>query len=59
MDITMKVIPSVGEAGLDTEASPGNGQYYIRLYDGSVDECGYDTIEEAISELEDIAGVKA
>jgi hypothetical protein len=59
MDITMKVIPSVGEAGLDTEASPGNGQYYIRLYDGSVDECGYDTIEDAISELEYIAGVKA
>ena len=55
----MKVIPSVGEAGLDTEASPGNGQYYIRLYDGSVDECGYDTIEDAISELEYIAGVKA
>ena len=44
MDITMKVIPSVGEAGLDTEASSGNGQYYIRLYDGSVDDCGYDTI---------------
>jgi hypothetical protein len=59
MDITMKVIPSVGEAGLDTEASPGNGQYYIRLYDGSVDECGYDTIEDAISELEYIAGVEA
>jgi hypothetical protein len=59
MDITMKVIPSVGEAGRDTEASPGNGQYYIRLYDGSVDECGYDTIEDAISELEYIAGVEA
>jgi hypothetical protein len=59
MDITMKVIPSVGEAGLDTEASPGNGQYYIRLYDGSVDECGYDTIEDAISELQYIAGVEA
>jgi len=59
MDITMKVIPSVGGAGLDTEASPGNGQYYIRLYDGSVDECGYDTIEDAISELEYIAGVEA
>ena len=59
MDITMKVIPSVGEAGLDTEASAGNGQYYIRLYDGSVDECGYDTIEDAISELEYIAGVEA
>lgn len=59
MDITMKVIPSVGEAGLDTEASSGNGQYYVRIYDGSYDACGFDTIEEAISELEDIAGVEA
>jgi hypothetical protein len=52
----MRVIPSVGEAGLDTEASPGNGQFYVRLYDGSYDMCGYDTIEEAWEELVDIAG---
>ena len=45
----MKVIPSVGEAGRDTEASPGNGQYYVRIYDGSYDACGFDTIEEAKS----------
>ena len=54
----MKVIPSVGEAGLDTEASSGNGQYYVRIYDGSYDACGFDTIEEAIAELKDIAGVE-
>ena len=55
-DQTMRVIPSFGEAGLDTEASQGNGQFYVRLYDGSYDVCGYDTIEEAYAELIDIAG---
>ena len=50
-DRTMRVIPSVGEAGLDPEASSGNGQFYVRLYDGSYDMCGYDTIEEAWEEL--------
>jgi hypothetical protein len=55
-DQTMRVIPSVGEAGLDTEASPGNGQFYVRLYDGSHDMRGYDTIEEAWEELVYIAG---
>jgi hypothetical protein len=55
-DQTMRVIPSVGEAGRDTDASPGNGQFYVRLYDGSYDMCGYDTIEEAWEELVDIAG---
>ena len=54
-DHTMRVFPGVGEAGLDTEASPGNGQFYVRLYDGSYDMCGYDTIEEAYAELVDIA----
>ena len=53
-DRTMRVIPSVGEAGLDTEASSGNGKFYVRLYDGSIDICGYDTIEEAWEELVDI-----
>jgi hypothetical protein len=51
----MRVIPSFGEAGLDTEASPGNGSFYVRLYDGSYDVCGFDTIEEAYEELLDIA----
>ncbi len=55
-DHTMRVIPSVGEAGLDTDASTGNGQFYVRLYDGSYDMCGYDTIEEAWEEMVDIAG---
>ena len=56
MDTPLKVIPSVGEAGLDSEASPGNGSFYVRLYDGSHDVCGFDTIEEAWAELVDLAG---
>jgi len=28
--------------------------FYVRLYDGSYDMCGYDTIEEAWEELVDI-----
>jgi hypothetical protein len=53
-DRTMRAT-TYGEVGLDTEASPGNGQFYARLYDGSFDMCGYDTIEEAWAELELIA----
>jgi hypothetical protein len=51
----MRVITGVGEAGLDTEASPGNGQFYVKLYNESFDLCGYDTIEEAWEELVDIS----
>lgn len=58
MDQAMRVIPSVGEAGLDTEASSGNGAFYVRLYDGSYDVCGFDTVEEAYEELLDIATEK-
>jgi hypothetical protein len=54
MDQVLKVIPGVGEAGLDTDASPGNGQFYVKLYDGSYDVCGYDTIEEAIEVIEEL-----
>lgn len=56
MDTPLKVMPSVGEVGLDSEASPGNGPYYVRLYDGSIDECGFDTIEDAWEELLYITG---
>jgi len=51
MDTALKVIPSVGEAGLDSEASPGNGAFYVRMYDGSYDACGFDSIDEAYAEL--------
>ena len=57
MDKPIRVIPSVGEVGLDTEASPGNGPYYVKMYDGSYDACGFDSVEEAYEELIDIVGV--
>ena len=56
MDKVIKVIEGVGEIGIDTEASPGNGAYYVKMYDGSYDGCGYDTEEEALTELEYLAG---
>lgn len=52
MDKVIKVIEGVGEIGIDTEASPGNGQYYVKLYDGSYDACGFETEQEALAELE-------
>ena len=41
-----------GEAGFDREASPGNGSYYVALYDGSYDATGFDTLAEAMAELD-------
>ena len=52
-----KVIKSTsyGEVGIDTEASPGNGQFYAKTYDGELNSVGYDTVEEAWAELEFVA----
>ena len=54
-DKTVKIVKRrgkpIGEIGIDPEASPGNGPYYVKLYDGSVDLSGYDTAEEALAEL--------
>ena len=46
---------SYGEVGIDTEASPGNGQFYAKTYDGELDAVGFDTVEEAWAELELVA----
>jgi hypothetical protein len=43
---------SYGEVGIDTEASPGNGPFYAKLYDGSYDACGFYSLEEALDELQ-------
>jgi hypothetical protein len=58
MDQVTRVIEGVGEVGIDTEASPGNGPYYVKMYDGSYDACGFDTEEEALAELKDLAIAK-
>ena len=52
MDQVIRVWPGIGEIGLDTEASPGNGPYYLKMYDGSFDECGYESVEDATYEFE-------
>jgi hypothetical protein len=44
-----------GEVGIDTEASPGNGKFYAKTYDGELDVVGFDTVEEAWAELELVA----
>jgi hypothetical protein len=54
-DRTIKIVKRggkpIGEIGTDAEASPGNGQYYVKLYDGSYDAVGFDTAAEALAEL--------
>jgi len=52
MDFAIKIIKGIGEVGIDTEASPGNGKFYVRLYDGSYDVSGFSSFEEALAELE-------
>lgn len=51
----LKLIEGVGEVGIDEEASPGNGPYYMTHYATGIDECGFDSVEEALAELEFIA----
>ena len=51
-DRVLKVIPNVGEVGIDTNASPGNGPYYVKSYIVEYDVCGFDSLEEALMELE-------
>lgn len=56
MDQAIRIVEGVGEVGIDTEASPGNGQFYAKLYDGSYDAVGFDTEEAALAELECLIG---
>jgi len=52
MDKAIKVIQGVGEVGIDTEASPGNGRWYVKHYASGYDVCGFDSEQEALEELE-------
>ena len=54
MDIAIRTT-TYGEVGVDTEASPGNGKFYAKTYDGELDAVGFDTVEEAWAELELVA----
>jgi hypothetical protein len=52
MDIAKKVIRGVGEVGIDTEASPGLGRWYVKHYKTGYDVSGFDSEEEALMELD-------
>ena len=51
MNINVKVVPGVGEVGIDAQASPGNGPYYVKHYRSNFDMVGYDSEAEALEEL--------
>jgi hypothetical protein len=52
MDITKKVINGVGEVGIDTEASPGLGRWYVKHYASGYNVAGFDSEQEALDELD-------
>jgi hypothetical protein len=58
MDKAIKTIPGLGEVGIDTQASAGNGSFYVKLYDGSYDAVGFDSVDEAFTELEYAVGIR-
>lgn len=51
-DQVKKVIPGVGEVGVDTEASPGLGRWYVKHYASEYDVCGFNSEQDALDELE-------
>lgn len=51
MDLVKHIIEGVGEVGIDTEASPGNGNWYVLHYATEFNVVGFDSKEEAIEEL--------
>jgi hypothetical protein len=52
MDQATKIIQGIGEVGIDSEASPGVGQYYVKHYATGYDAVGFDSEAEALAELD-------
>ena len=52
MDFIVRIVEGVGEVGIDTEASPGNGRFYAKHYASDYSAVGFDTEEDALMELE-------
>ena len=48
---TKTIFLGLGEVGIDPEASPGNGQYYVLHYPSGYDVVGFATLKEALEEL--------
>jgi len=51
MDYILRKFGDVGEIGLDSEIDTDFGRFYVKLYDGTFDACGYDTEKEAEDEM--------
>jgi hypothetical protein len=56
MDKAIYKVEGVGEYGLDLDHSPGQGGYYVKLYNGSYDASGFESEKEAREELELLIG---
>lgn len=52
MDQTIEVIKGIGEVGIDTEASPGLGRWYVKHYRTGYNVSGFDSQDEALMELD-------
>ena len=55
MDQVIEVIKGVGEIGIDTDASPGLGRWYVKHYASGYDVCGFDCKQDAIDELMEVS----
>jgi hypothetical protein len=51
MNQVIKVLEGLGEIGIDTEASLGNGKYYVKHYISGYVVVGFETEAEALAEL--------
>ena len=58
MDYILRKFGDVGEIGLDSEIDTEFGRFYVKLYDGTFDACGYDTEAEAQDEMLYILSLK-
>lgn len=52
MDFIVRIVEGVGEVGIDTEASFGNGKFYIKHYGSGHHTVGFDNEEDALMELD-------
>ena len=48
----------IGETGIDSEASPGNGKWFAKHYKSKMDSVGFDSRKEAEAEVRAAHGIK-
>ena len=54
----IKIIPDVGEAGIDLDVPFNTCPYYLQSHDSSFFVGGFASLEEAYEELKSIVGVQ-